>query len=161
MLTDISLSHENVFYFQLEPISEHARTVIPKRCQCSSSQRVQYHLCIMIFLTVLQLDSRGTENICEIRYVSRLQMIERYNVATFEENKYPNVVNLEKRKKIVKYLESFLWLPCDWLLFTGNTTWNFLVKVLILFIGVSLFEIIEKKNRFLIPYINVYNFRYH
>lgn len=110
------------------------------------------------FLTVLQLDSRGTENICEIRYVSRLQMIERYNVATFEENKYPNVVNLEKRKKIVKYLESFLWLPCDWLLFTGNTTWNFLVKVLILFIGVS-----EKKSILdsFEPYINVYNFRYH
>lgn len=86
MLTDISLSHENVFYFQLKPISEHARTVIPKICQRSSSQRVQYHLCIMIFLTVLQLGSRGTENICEIRYVSRLQMVERYNVATFEKN---------------------------------------------------------------------------
>ena len=40
----------------------------------------------MIFLTVLQLGNRGTENICEIRYVSRLQMVETYDVATFEEN---------------------------------------------------------------------------
>lgn len=97
MLTDISLSR---VFFIFSSNRYLARTVIPKRCQRSSSQRVQYHLCIMTFLTVLQLDSRGTENICEIRYVFRLGMVERYNVATFEENKYPSVVNPEKRKEV-------------------------------------------------------------